>query len=424
MGPGAGRPRRGRRRRGRPLRLCETLAGVADGSDVEVGLPTPAQAAVVSPGSSGLRCAGPSRASCSRVSPHRGRVKLRTELVDLAVHPDGAERSARSRRGTRTVQAHYVVAADGADSTVRGRDQHPDARLDGRAGGSPGLFRAPLWATLGEHRYGLYWTERPRAGGCSSRRGRVIGGSTAASGIRQSPRSRRGRLRGTDSPVGRAPELPLEIEHVGSFSSMAAQLAEQFRHERVFLVGDAAHRVTPRGGTRMSTAVHDGYDLGVEARLGRQGLGREDLLEATSGSAVRWRGTTSRIRDLQARRAAEDDTRRPGRPCRPPTGSALAGPHLDPRRAQARAHAVDRPGRRRVGEAADTASSDPPVATHAFDTITARALGIVGDGALLVRPDGAPVAFLPAGASRRSRLQGAIAGVSTFGRDPASAAAA
>ena len=31
------------------MRVCETLARVADGSDVEVGLPTPAQAAVVSP---------------------------------------------------------------------------------------------------------------------------------------------------------------------------------------------------------------------------------------------------------------------------------------------------------------------------------------------------------------------------------------
>jgi len=30
-----------------------------------------------------------------------------------------------------------------------------------------------------------------------------------------------------------------------------------------FLVGDAAHRVTPRGGTGLNTAIHDGYDLRV-----------------------------------------------------------------------------------------------------------------------------------------------------------------
>ena len=37
---------------------------------------------------------------------------------------------------------------------------------------------------------------------------------------------------------------------------------ERFRDGRVFLIGDAAHRVTPRGATGMNTAIRDGYDLG------------------------------------------------------------------------------------------------------------------------------------------------------------------
>jgi 2-polyprenyl-6-methoxyphenol hydroxylase-like FAD-dependent oxidoreductase len=44
------------------------------------------------------------------------------------------------------------------------------------------------------------------------------------------------------------PDLTVEIEDVRSFAS-AAQLAARFREGRVFLTGDAAHRVTPRGGT-------------------------------------------------------------------------------------------------------------------------------------------------------------------------------
>ena len=39
-------------------------------------------------------------------------------------------------------------------------------------------------------------------------------------------------------------------------------LADRFREGRAFLAGDAAHQVTPRGGTGMNTAIRDGRDLG------------------------------------------------------------------------------------------------------------------------------------------------------------------
>ncbi|MGN6131787.1 MAG: FAD-dependent monooxygenase [Nocardioidaceae bacterium] len=42
----------------------------------------------------------------------------------------------------------------------------------------------------------------------------------------------------------------------------AAQLATTFRSGPVFLTGDAAHRVTPRGGTGMNTAVQDASTSG------------------------------------------------------------------------------------------------------------------------------------------------------------------
>jgi 2-polyprenyl-6-methoxyphenol hydroxylase-like FAD-dependent oxidoreductase len=58
---------------------------------------------------------------------------------------------------------------------------------------------------------------------------------------------------------GRRPAAP-RIERIGPFS-FAAQLGDRFRVASTFLVGDAAHRVTPRGGTGMNTAIQGAHDL-------------------------------------------------------------------------------------------------------------------------------------------------------------------
>ena len=103
------------------MRVCETLTRVAEGSDVEVGLPTPAQAALVSP-------AAPACVPQDHVervllahvaSLESARVERRTELIELSVHPDGATAVLRSGDRQHAVRADYVVAADGAHSPIR-----------------------------------------------------------------------------------------------------------------------------------------------------------------------------------------------------------------------------------------------------------------------------------------------------------------
>jgi putative polyketide hydroxylase len=46
-----------------------------------------------------------------------------------------------------------------------------------------------------------------------------------------------------------------------SFWTMAAQVAKKYRHGRIILVGDAAHRLPPTGGLGMNTGIADAHNL-------------------------------------------------------------------------------------------------------------------------------------------------------------------
>jgi putative polyketide hydroxylase len=73
------------------------------------------------------------------------------------------------------------------------------------------------------------------------------------------------------------PGLQPRIERVSVFS-FAAQIADRYRDRRGFLVGDAAHRMTPRGGTGMNTAIHDAYDLAWKLAWALRGWADPGLL--------------------------------------------------------------------------------------------------------------------------------------------------
>ena len=56
------------------------------------------------------------------------------------------------------------------------------------------------------------------------------------------------------------PDLAIKIINK-SFWTMAAQIANHYRRGRIFLTGDAAHRLPPTGGLGMNTGIQDAHNL-------------------------------------------------------------------------------------------------------------------------------------------------------------------
>jgi 2-polyprenyl-6-methoxyphenol hydroxylase-like FAD-dependent oxidoreductase len=179
-------------------------------------------------------------------------VRFGTELVALVQDADGVTITLRevATGHELAVRAGYVVAADGAHSRAR--------QLLGIAMEGPDhlneqltvLFEAPLTEVVGERRYGIYFVQQPGAAGLFVPNG---AGDRWLYGRGWEPRRERlddytdARLTGLIRAAAGVADLPVRVVAKGAFS-FAAQVADRYRDGRVFLVGDAAQRMTPRGG--------------------------------------------------------------------------------------------------------------------------------------------------------------------------------
>ena len=408
-----------------------TLAGAGQ-AVAPLGFPTDEQALAVSP-------TRPAIAPQDRVEPilldfvrsqPGTEVRFRTELVAIEQDADGVTAAIRDLAQDRleTVRARYLVGADGTKSTVRS--------LLGIAAHGPDdlgtyltmLFRADLWPTLGDERFGLYQLNGPMPGvfvptGPDDR---------WVLGLPFDPR--------TDDPAGfdaercielirRAAGLPgLDVELLASMPiTFMAQAAERARERNVFLIGDAAHRMPPMGGRGLNTAVADAFGLSWKLAWAVRGWAGEALLEtheAERGPVGRFNlalaapnnpaATPDGLREdlgyvyRSAAIHAEDNldptpshlyptTATPG--ARLPHAS-LAGPHgtistLD--LVGPRLTLLTGPQGGRWLAAAEACSLDSPIplAAHAIgieldsrDGDFCERFGLGADGAVLVRPDG------------------------------------
>jgi putative polyketide hydroxylase len=362
--------------------VTETLAGADRGRAVTLGLPTKEQAAVLSP--TAPLCAPQDHTEAVLLGYARSlgaEVEFGREVLRVDVSDGGAEALVRDG----VVRARYLIGADGAHSVVR--------RALGIEMGGPGAvatasvsvaFTAPLWDLVGEPRYGLYPIVHPEASSVFVPSGRgddwVFG--IAAGLLRRPDEAEVTRLIRIAAGV---PDLEPRIHRIVTFN-FAAEIADRFAQGSAFLVGDAAHRVTPRGGTGMNTAIADGHDLGWKLGWVLNGWAGRELLDTYEAERrpVASHNLERSFDERGSYRDAIDEIH-----------VDLGGriPHLW---LQERTSTLDLVGDGLTLFTAPDAeppappSTAAPVTVRRLPAVTARALGIAPGGSLLVGPSGVP----------------------------------
>jgi 2-polyprenyl-6-methoxyphenol hydroxylase-like FAD-dependent oxidoreductase len=184
-----------------------------------------------------------------------------------------------ANHGEATIEAQYLVGADGARSAVRALI---GARMYGRHGLSRNynfVFHAPGLAQ--RHAHGsaiMYWqvnAELPSLiGPMDSADTWFFMPTRLAEGVKLSKED-------AAAAIHRATGINLPFDVIHADEWVASELiADKYRDRRIFLAGDACHLHPPFGGYGMNMGVADGVDLGWKLAAVIQGWGGERLLES------------------------------------------------------------------------------------------------------------------------------------------------
>ncbi len=249
-------------------------------------------------------------------------LRFGVELIDLAEETDGVVAVLVDRElGEETrVRARYVLAADGANSTVRQR-LGIDTVGPGAVGRSTTVvFDADLTRWSADQPAGVYFTAHGGFGPIYPERGWFWAVPTPEDPDRVDWHDRVSRA------IGPGADLSVDVLRVQHWV-VNAFIAERFRHGRILLAGDAAHAVPPTGGMGMNVGIADvhslcwklagvlrgwaGPDLLATYETERQPVANETLRQTVANTQLMRQAQVRRLEQLQAGETAQDQIERP-----------------------------------------------------------------------------------------------------------------
>ena len=178
--------------------------------------------------------------------------------------------------------AEYMIAADGAQSAVRAalgvgmvgkKDVYDSVNI---------LLEADLRPWTADRPAALYFIENDKLRGtfltinAHDRWGFLVNSLKAQGYTAQdfTPERSAALVR----LAAGVPDLPVNVLGVAPWVA-SSHVAEQYRHGRIFLAGDAAHEMPPTGGFGMNTGVQDVHNLCWKLALVLQGRAADSLLQ-------------------------------------------------------------------------------------------------------------------------------------------------
>lgn len=208
-------------------------------------------------------------------------LRWKTQVTQVETKPDHVVVSVNTPAGAYSLEASYLIDATGANSTIRtqlGIETHASRSTD-RWCITDVRFKKPLpverWT----------WVDAP------FNNGRAVWQHLMADGVwrmdYQMPEDvdtdhiSRPEVAGARLREQLGPDVEFEFVWIGPYQ-YRDHLLDDFRHDRLLFLGDAAHVVSPFGARGANTGIQDAANLGWKLALVTQGQAPDSLLNSYS----------------------------------------------------------------------------------------------------------------------------------------------
>lgn len=252
-------------------------------------------------------------------------IRFANELSELTVTSECilAEIVVRDSGERYRVRARYLVAADGARSSIRTRLGVTQSGRGSMGHSVACLFEADLSEIHKERPFGFAQITHPEAGGVIVRTdvpNRYIYSTGYDPAKQSADEFTAERFRALLRLATGLPQL--EPVHRGSFPwEVAERVSDRFSVGRVFFVGDAAHQMPPTGGFGANVGIQDAANLAWKLAFVLRGEASPTLLETYHSerqpvaAATAEHAAVNALRMIPEKRAATRDIALPDVTC-------------------------------------------------------------------------------------------------------------